>query len=130
MKLSKETYNKLINNSIKVKESKYHNKKIMYDDIKFDSIKEKNRYQQLKLLELAGLISELELQKEFVLQPSYVNNNNKRIRAITYKADFVYFDKEKKKYIVEDVKGMRTEIYKLKKKILEYQYSNITIDEI
>ena len=39
--------------------SKYRNKKVMYDGIKFDSIKEKNRYQQLKLLEQGGEIEDL-----------------------------------------------------------------------
>ena len=44
--------------------NKYHNKKIIYNGIKFDSIKEKNRYIELKLLERAGLIKNLKLQYE------------------------------------------------------------------
>ena len=101
--------------------SKYHNKQIIIDGIKFESIREGKRYQELKLFERAGIIENLELQKEFELQPSY-KKNGKTIRKISYLADFCYYDKEKKKYIVEDTKGYRTEIYKLKKKIFEYKY--------
>ena len=130
IKISKEVYNKLINNSITAKENKYHNVKTKVDGIKFDSIKESKRYYQLKLLEKAKLITELELQKKFELQPSYINDNGEKIRAIYYIADFFYYDKTKQKYIVEDVKGYRNEVYKLKKKIFEYQYSNLVINEI
>lgn len=110
--------------------SKYHSKKVIYDNIKFDSIKEKNRYIQLKLLEKSNKISELELQKKFELQPKYINNNGEHIRSITYKADFFYYDNETKQYVVEDTKGYRTEVYKLKKKMFEYVYPNLTIKEV
>ena len=109
---------------------KYHNKKIIVDNIKFDSKKESKRYSELKLLEKANIIKELELQKKFELQPKYINNNGEHIRAINYICDFYYYDNEKKQYIVEDTKGFRTECYKLKKKIFEYVYSNLTIKEI
>lgn len=111
-------------------QNKYKNKLIIYDNIKFQSIKEKNRYIELKWLEKANIIKELELQKKFELQPKYTNSNGEHIRAITYIADFYYFDNEKQKYIVEDTKGFKTEIYKLKKKIFEYQYPNLTIKEL
>ena len=81
-----------ISNRLDAKVNKYKNKKVEYDNIKFDSIKEKNRYVTLKELEKYGLIKELELQKLFELQPKYINNNGKHIRAITYKADFFYYD--------------------------------------
>ena len=55
MQLSKETYNKLINNSIDVKQSKYHNKKVYYDGHWFDSQKEKSWYIKYKLMEQAGV---------------------------------------------------------------------------
>lgn len=109
---------------------KYHNKKIVIDGIKFDSIKESNRYRELKLLEKANLITELQLQKKFILQPKYINNNNEHMRSITYTSDFYYYDKQKDKYIVEDVKGYKTDVYRLKKKIFEYQYPNLVIKEI
>lgn len=130
MKISQETYRRLLNNSISAKQNKYHNKKVIVNGIKFDSKKESKRYMQLKLLEKANLINELELQKLFELQPKYTNANGEHIRAITYKADFYYYDNQKKKYIIEDTKGIKTEVYKIKKKMLEYKYKNITIDEI
>lgn len=110
--------------------NKYFNKKIIVDGIKFDSKKEANRFKELKLLKQSGVIKELELQKVFELQPKYINNKGEHIRAITYKADFFYYDNEKEKYIVEDTKGFRTEVYKLKKKLFEYTYPDLTIEEI
>lgn len=108
--------------------AKYHNKKIQYDGYTFDSIKEKNYYIKLKLLEKAGKIKELELQKEYELQPSY-KLNNKTSRKITYRADFTYKTTEDDKLHVVDVKGFRTDVYRLKKKIFEYKY-RIEIEEI
>ena len=110
--------------------NKYFNKKVIIDGIKFQSIKEGKRYNELKILKQAGLIKELELQKTFELQPKYTNERGEHIRAITYKADFFYYDNEKEQYIVEDTKGFRTEVYKLKKKLFEYTYQNLTIEEI
>lgn len=110
--------------------NKYFNKKVMVDGIKFDSKKEATRYEQLKILKQTGLIRDLELQPTFVLQPAYTNNKDEKIRAVTYKADFMYFDTHLDKYIVEDVKGYKTDVYKLKKKLFEYQYPNLTIEEI
>ena len=100
--------------------NKYHNTKIIIDGIKFDSKKEGNRYKELKLLEKAGIIDNLKLQVPFEVQPSF-KYKNKTISAITYIADFVYFDNEKNKMIIEDTKGMKTEVYKLKRKMMMYQ---------
>ena len=113
--------------------NKYFNKKTIVDGIKFDSKKEAKRYLELKILKRAGKIRDLELQAEFILQPKYKNARGENIRAITYKADFLYYDIEKEKYIVEDVKAsehFKTEVYKIKKKIFEYKYPNLTINEI
>lgn len=107
---------------------KYHNKKVEYDGYTFDSIREKNYYIKLKLLEKAGKIKELELQKEYELQPSF-KLNNKTSRKITYRADFTYKTTEDDKLHVVDVKGFRTDVYKLKKKLFEYKY-RIEIEEI
>ena len=108
--------------------AKYHNKKVKYDGYTFDSIREKNYYIKLKLLEKAGKIKELELQKEYELQPSF-KLNNKTSRKITYRADFTYKTTEDDKLHVIDVKGFRTDVYKLKKKLFEYKYI-IEIEEI
>lgn len=108
--------------------AKYHNKKVKYDGYTFDSIREKNYYIKLKLLEKAGKIKELELQKEYELQPSF-KLNNKTSRKITYRADFTYKTTEDDKLHVIDVKGFRTDVYRLKKKLFEYKYK-IEIEEI
>lgn len=107
---------------------KYHNKKVEYDGYTFDSIREKNYYIKLKLLEKAGKIKELELQKEYEIQPSF-KLNNKTSRKITYRADFMYKTAEDDKLHVIDVKGYRTDVYRLKKKLFEYKYK-IEIEEI
>lgn len=108
--------------------SKYHNRKVVYDSIVFDSVKEKNRYMILKQYEEAGAIKKLQLQKSFELIPGFILNG-KKIRGIKYICDFYYYDNNLKKYIVEDVKGMRTDVYKIKKKLFEYKY-NIEINEV
>ena len=125
MKVSQETLNRLINNSITAKQNKYHNKKVIVDNIKFDSKKEARRYNELKLLEKAGIIKNLQRQVKYELQTSF-KYNGKTIRAINYIADFVY--EKDGELIVEDVKGIKTDIYKLKKKMLLYIF-NIEIQE-
>ena len=109
--------------------SKYHSKKTTVYGITFDSKKEANRYCELRLLEMSGKIKDLQLQYRFVLQPSF-RKNGKTIREISYVADFVYLDLERNKNIIEDVKGYKTEGYKLKKKIFEYKFPDLTIVEI
>lgn len=109
--------------------SKYHSKKVLVDGIEFMSKREANRYCELKLLEKAGKIKDLQLQYQFVLQPPF-KKNGKSIRAITYIADFVYFDLERMRNVVEDVKGYKTDVYQLKKKMFEYHFPDLTIVEI
>lgn len=109
--------------------SKYGAKKTIVDGIKFDSKREANRYIELKLLERAGEIKNLELQPKFVLQPKY-RKNGKGIREIAYIADFRYFDNRLDKLVVEDVKGVKTEVYRLKKKIVEYIHKDLEIKEV
>ena len=109
--------------------SKYRSKKMMVDGITFDSKKEAERYCELKWLEKAGKIKDLSLQHKFELQPSF-KKNGKTIRAITYIADFTYFDFERMKNVVEDVKGYKTKEYQLKKKLFEYKFPSLTIVEV
>lgn len=130
VKISQEQYKQLLSKSIDYKQNKYKAQKKIIDGIKFDSIKESKRYIQLKQLEKLGIIKELELQKVFELQPKYINNKGQHIRAITYKADFFYYDVKKEQYVVEDTKGFKTDVYKIKKKLFEYVYPNLTIEEI
>lgn len=102
--------------------SKYNNKKTEIDGFLFDSKREANRYVELKLLERAGEIENLELQPKYS-----VDINGKHI--CNYFADFRYFDSYNKSIVIEDAKGMRTDVYKIKKKLVEAIYS-ITIVEV
>ena len=100
--------------------SKYGAHKTELDGITFDSKKEAKRYALLKQLERFGMISDLRRQVPFELQPGYTNNQGKKIRAITYVADFVYV--ENGKQTVEDTKGFKTKEYQIKRKLFEYKY--------
>lgn len=109
------------------KVSKYGAKKITIDGITFDSLKEGNRYQELKLLQRTGVITDLELQPKFLLQDKF-KYRGKTERKIEYKADFKY--KENGKIVVEDVKGFKTDVYKLKRKLFLCKYNNIDFREV
>lgn len=105
----------------KEKRSKYNNRKTQIDGITFDSEKEALRYAELKMLEKAGKITELERQKRFELQPAFYYQGHKQ-RAIFYVCDFFY--RQGDKYIIEDVKSPITKnnaVYKLKKKMMLYR---------
>lgn len=104
--------------------NKYRNKKVIVDGKEFDSKKEGNRYKELRLLERAGEISNLELQPRFLLQDSF-KKNGRTFRKIEYVADFKYI--ENGKTIVEDVKGMQTDVFKLKHKIFEKVYPDLEL---
>ena len=99
--------------------SKYQNKRTQIGMYVFDSIAESKRYKELALLEKAGQIKELKLQPKFLLQEGF-KKNGKTYRKIEYIADFMYI--ENGKIIIEDVKGMETEVFKLKRKLFEYKY--------
>lgn len=103
--------------------SKYGNRKITAPGgEKFDSMKEYNRWGQLKLLQRAGKISGLERQVRFQLLPNQHDEKGKVIeRARFYVADFVYFD-DKGNRIVEDCKGCKTDVYQLKKAMMLYTH--------
>ena len=96
--------------------SKYNAKKTVVDGIEFDSIREAERYRELKLLERGKEIRNLVLQPRFLLQDKFVDKHGKTHRKIEYVADFLYIDKDDKA-IVEDVKGVLTDVYKIKKKL-------------
>jgi len=104
--------------------NKYRNKKIQVDMYVFDSIAESKRYKELALLEKAGEITNLELQPRFTLQDSF-KKNGKTYRKIEYIADFMY--EEKGKVIVEDVKGIQTDVFKIKHKLFEKMYPELEL---
>lgn len=109
--------------------SKYGSRETEVDGIRFDSRKEARRYAELRLMEKAGEISMLERQVPFQLIPAQRDAGGKVIeRAVNYMADFVYITRNGKR-IVEDVKGYRTEVYKIKKKLMLHVYG-IRIQEV
>lgn len=110
------------------RKNKYGNEKVELDGHKFDSKKEARRYAELKLLEKAGEIKDLELQKPYVIQPSFFDRQGERQTAIKYVADFVYVDKDGNT-IIEDVKSPATRkdrVYRMKKKMMAYIGLEIT----
>lgn len=125
MRLTAEQYSKLYGAS--ANRSKYHNRKVEYYDpglketITFDSEKERNYYLILKDRERRGEIIDLNRQVEIEIQPGFILPSGEKIRPITYRADFTYYDNIDSSVHIIDVKGYKTEIYKLKKKLLAYK---------
>ncbi len=117
--------------------NKYHAKKKTADGYKFDSLKEERRYQQLKLLELTGEISNLEVHPVFKFS---VNGRKVLIRSdgypngrqAKYSADFGYFDIKNGIRVVEDVKSKatKTQVYKLRRAFVEALFPGTTITEV
>lgn len=101
-----------------IKRSKYGSSKVLYEDIKFDSKLECNAYKYFK----ENNITILELQPRYLLQDSF-KHNGKSYRKIEYVADFkIELNGEE---IVIDMKGMRTDVYAMKEKMLLYKYRDI-----
>ena len=99
-----------------MRRNKFWNRKVEVDWIKFDSWKEAWFYQNLKLLEKAWNIKDLELQPTYVLL-EWFKYKWETIRKIKYIADFSYYDIEQKLQVIVDVKWFKTPDYKLKKKM-------------
>lgn len=99
--------------------SKYHARKTVIDGITFDSRREADRYLVLKSMEEEGLIENLRRQVRYELIPAF-DVDGKHYRPVSYAADFVYVEDGKE--VVEDVKGMRTDVYRLKSKLFAYRY--------
>lgn len=125
--------------------SKYGARKTVVDGITFDSKKEADRYRELKLLEKAGEICNLRLQVPFELIPAqyeetgevYTKGVNKGKpkrgkcieNAVVYYADFVYQNMGSDR-IVEDVKGIRTPVYIIKRKLFRWRYPDYEFREV
>ena len=107
----------------KLRRSKYGNQRVVIDGISFPSEKEGYRWRELKLMEAAGEIQDLKRQVPFELIPSqkYTDprtGKKKSERAIKYVADFTYTDTRTGEKVVEDVKGKKTPVYELKRKMM------------
>lgn len=99
--------------------SKYHAKKTTVDGITFDSRREADRYIVLKSMEEAGAIEDLRRQVSYELVPAF-DVDGRHYRPVSYVADFVYVEDGKE--VVEDVKGMKTDVYRLKSKLFARRY--------
>ncbi len=126
-----KTKNLYPSNPLNFTKSKFYNSRTKVNGITFDSKKEAARYSELLLLQKNKDISELKIQPKFVLQEGFTKNGM-RYRAINYIADFQYKDKDGK-IIIEDVKGsvnFKTAVYKIKKKLFEKKYPELSIVEV
>jgi len=108
--------------------SKYKAKPCYIDGHRFASLREGARYRVLCAWQAAGKIRDLELQPKFVLLPGYRRESGKWERPITYIADFRYV--ERGVVVVEDVKGMKTQIYQLKRKWFQYLNPTMQFKEV
>lgn len=134
------------------KHGKYRNEKAVRimpngKERTFDSQKEARRYDVLMNRLQRGQIRDLRLQVDFTLQEAYTDPKGSRVRAIRYKADFTYYQPPNRQlygshapwyaeqsglpweYVVEDVKGVQTKEYKLKKKLMQDKFG-IAITEV
>ena len=119
------------------KRSKYGNRKVVRDGIKFDSEREAARFTELKVLRAMGKIRDLRLQANFTLVEGYTTIKGERIKPMVYRADFVYERATEPDCNgtvhwlreVEDAKGAKTKDYLLKKKLMQDKYG-ITIREV
>lgn len=98
--------------------SKYNNKIVIHDGIKFHSMGEGDRYLVLKDAERIGTIADLRLQVPYTLVPARMSEAGKTVKALRYIADFVYTDTATDKEVVEDFKGKRTQSYIDKAKMM------------
>ena len=113
------------------KRPKYRNRKTEYEGITFDSQKEANRYADLLVLQGQGYIEDLRLQPVFTFDIGKTLLRYDSGRAVTYRADFQYMEVQPAGdpiRVIEDVKGMRTKEYKIKRALMK-SVNNITIRE-
>ena len=119
---------------------KYHNAKVKTEEGTFDSRREYARWMQLRWMERAGLIKDLDRQVKFLLiptqrEPDIIGPRGGRKPGklleseCSYYADFVYTDTETGQKVVEDTKGVKTEAYMIKRKLMLKEYG-IRIKEV
>ena len=119
--------------------AKYGNRKVTYDGETFDSEHEYRRWRDLRILERAGEITDLQRQVKFVLIPEQreldtigprggVHKGKLLERERSYVADFTYRD-DTGELIVEDAKGFKTETYLLKRALMLWVHG-IRVQEV
>ena len=106
------------------KPSKYGNTQVLAEGHCFDSIAEHRRYGELKLQMHAGEITDLGVHPRFEIVPAFTDvRTGVEYKAVDYEADFVYM--EGAQLVVEDIKGKRTDVFKLKEKLFRSKYPHI-----
>lgn len=105
--------------------SKYGNRRVEYDGRTFHSVAEMEHYKTLKLQEAAGEISDLECQPRYELLPWFRDRDGTAHQPIFYVADFGFT--EQSRSVAVDVKGMETELFKLKSKLFRFHYPHIEL---
>jgi len=103
--------------------NKYNSRRVTIDGYVFDSIRESQRYSELKLMEKMQDINTLEVHPIILLQPAF-KYRGKIVRSIIYEADFSYIQDGVK--IFEDVKGFEPPVFRLKWKLLLYKFKDST----
>lgn len=107
--------------------SKFNARKTTVDGMVFDSKREAARYVELRDLERAGAIRDLKRQVRYELIPAFAVGG-KHYRPTSYVADFVYTDCKTGKEIIEDCKGYRTDIYRLKSKMFAHKFGVVILE--
>lgn len=102
--------------------NKFNAKRTVVDGITFDSKREADRYLVLKGMEEDGAITDLRRQVRYELVPAF-DVDGRHYRPVYYVADFVYVEDGNE--TVEDVKGMRTDVYRLKSKLFARRYGKV-----
>ena len=113
-----------------MRRSKYGAQKTEVEGLVFDSRHAAMRWRELRLLQRAGEIADLQRQVKYILVPAQVDENGKVAeRAVSYVAAFVYRDVRSGDTVVEDAKGMHTRDYIIKRKLMRYVHG-IRIREV
>ena len=103
--------------------TKYHSRKVTINGITFASKLEAERYQQLVLLSKAKEIFNLQLQPEFQIYKGWIDpDTGEKHKSRFYVADFLYLDARKHQWIVEDTKGIETDVFRLKWEYVQSEY--------
>lgn len=109
--------------------NKYGAKSVTIDGHVFPSHREAEYYLLYKSMLQHKQLIKLELQPKFTLQPGFVNREGKKVKPITYKADFLLTFPGGRQKVIE-VKGYSTKDYQLRRKMFEYKFKDYEFEEV